>query len=140
MRVEVRNEYLKPEVKNLSFGQKVGRFFGKALSILGPIGAAVTAVAVPGIGIPIAAGLYGLSNVAGKMTQTAEANDAAAAQASYKQQTSMPVSVPGLFEQASQAQINTDFMIPSHMNNQASITITNREMAQTQNVQSFNFY
>ena len=52
----------------------------------------------------------------------------------------MPVSVPGLFEQASQAQINTDFMIPSHMNNQASITITNREMAQTQNVQSFNFY
>lgn len=139
MRVEVRNEYLKPDVPKLSFGQKVGRFFGKALSFLGPIGAAVTAVALPGIGIPIAAGLYGLSNVAGKLTATAESNDAARADASYKELSKMPVSVPGLFEQASQVDIQSDFMIPKEMNNQATITIVNRELAQNQNIESFKF-
>lgn len=135
------NEYLKLEYyqPKLNFGQKLGRFFGKALSFLGPIGAAVTAVAVPGVGIPIAAGIYGLSSAAGKLTAYAESKDASATNALQQQLSRLPVSTPGLFEQASQAQIQSDFITPQEMIPQASITIVNRETAQNAAVENFSF-
>ncbi len=131
------NEYLYTEQPKLSFWQKLGRGVGKALSFLGPIGAAVTAIAVPGVGIPIAAGLYGLSNVAGSLTAKAEAKDIAQMQAYQSETAKLPVAVPGLFEQASQVDIQLDFMTPKAFEAETNLTIINREIAQYNAIQQY---
>lgn len=134
------NEYLRPDKPKLSFFQKLGRGIGKAFSFLGPIGAAVSAIAIPGAGIPIAAGLYGLSNVSGRLTAQAEAKDAARANQAYSEASKKPVMLPGLFEQASQAQIQTDFMVPSSLQSQTQAVIGNREASSHNMTEGFDFY
>src|SRR3989338_4581213 len=87
-------------------------FFSKMFSFLGPIGAAVTAVALPGIGLPIAAGIYGLSNVAADQTNRALINDQIKASA---QPQPTNVGLPGLFDTAQSPGLGaTDFIAPSH--------------------------
>lgn len=135
------NEYLKPEYykPKLNFFQKAGRFLGKALSVLGPIAAAVTSVAVPGIGLPLAAGIYGVSNLAGGLTARAEAKDAANVSSEYARMSQMPVAMPGFFEQASQADIQTNFITPQSMVPPTIDTIVNREYASHSAVENFKF-
>lgn len=142
MDVSRLQEYLNPEYykPKLSFWQKVGRVFGKAFSFLGKIGASVVAAAVPGIGIPIAAGLYGLSNVAGKLTANAEAKDAANWSAEYKRVSQNPVIIPGIFDLASTVPIESKFQTPQKYVPQASHTIFSREQAQFNSVESFKFF
>ena len=137
VRVDVRENYLQADKPHLNFWQKVGRGFTKALSIGGQIGAGV--LAVTGVGLPFAAGLYGISNVAGQIDAHTSANDAARMNDYYKQNASKPVATPGLFEQDSVGGQLSDFMVPQSMNNQASLTIQNREASLAANVQNFNF-
>ncbi|HLD45599.1 MAG TPA: hypothetical protein VJC18_09195 [bacterium] len=134
------NEYLYADKPKLNFMQKLGRGFGKALSFLGPIGAAVTAIAVPGIGLPIAAGIYGLSSAAGTLTQRAQAKDAYEMQTYQQQVSQLPVMTPGLFEQAPATGAQTDFIVPTELKEQTELTILNRESAQNGSVEGFNFY
>jgi hypothetical protein len=134
------NEYLYADKPKLNFWQKIGRGVGKALSFLGPIGAAVTAIAVPGVGLPIAAGIYGLSNVAGQLTSKAVAKDSAEMQAYQGQISKLPITTPGLFEQASQTDIQTNFMLPKQFEMPTAVTLVNREMAQNGSVEGFDFY
>lgn len=134
-------EYLKPEYykPKLTFWQKVGRFFGKAFSFVGNVGAAVVGVAVPGVGLPIAAGLYGLSNAAGKLTASAEAKDAANWSEAYKRVSKNQVIIPGIFDIVGQVPIESRFQTPKNMVPQASFTIINRERAQFDKVENFDF-
>ena len=121
-------EYLYAERPKLNFFQKVGRFMGKAMKFLGPIGAAVTAVALPGVGLPIAAGLYGLSNVAGHLTDKAESKDAMKMNEWMADKGKQQIMLPGLFEQSTQADIQTSFITPQEMQPQVTMTIVDREM------------
>lgn len=139
---ERTNEYMKKKyyLPKLSFLQKVGRFMGKALSFIGPIGAAVMSVALPGIGLPLAAATYGLSNMAGKLTAKAEYGDQIQAAVLSDQQSKLPVILPGLFEQASQVDIMTNFITPSSLTGPATNTIINRLETENSKTQNFNFY
>ncbi|OVE81488.1 hypothetical protein BVY03_03635 [bacterium K02(2017)] len=133
------SEYLYAEKPKVGFFKKVGRFLGKALGFLGPIGAAVTAIAVPGIGLPIAAGIYGASNVAKHLTDKSIAKDAIKMQDWQASKQNLNVVLPGLFEQSTNAEIKTNFMIPKNMMPQATMTIVDRELAQHQSVENFKF-
>lgn len=117
----------------------MGRFFGKALNFLGPIGAAVTAIAVPGLGLPIAAGIYGASRVAGHLTAKAETKDVMKMNEWMASKKNLNVILPGLFDQMSQAEIQTSFIAPQSMVPQATMTIVDREMAQHSSVENFKF-
>ena len=131
-------EYLYADRPKLSFGQKVGRFFGKTMSFLGPIGAAVTAIAVPGFGIPLAAGLYGLSKVSSDLTGRAQIKDAQKMQDYNQQVAGRSVELPGFFDaQVSQADIQTDFIAPSQFGPSLQNTIVSRESAIGQNLNTF---
>lgn len=131
-------EYLYADRPKLSFGQKIGRFLGRAMSFLGPIGAAVTAIAVPGFGIPLAAGLYGLSKVSSDLTGRAQAKDAQKMQEYNQEMAGRQIGLPGFFDQQmSQADIQTDFIAPSQFGPAIQNTITNRESAIGQSLNSF---
>jgi hypothetical protein len=123
------SEYLYADKPKLSFFQKLGRGFGKAVSFLGPIGAAVTAIAVPGVGIPIAAGIYGMSQIAGDMTSNALAKDAAKMSEYNSQMANSQVSLPGLFEGQSASEMTTDFIAPSQYGPGISQALINRQAA-----------
>jgi hypothetical protein len=131
------SEYLYADKPKLSFFQKLGRGIGKAASFLGPIGAAVTAIAVPGFGIPLAAGIYGLSQVAGDMTNNALAKDASKMSEYNSQMANAQVSLPGLFEGQSANEITTDFIAPSQYGPGIQQALINRQAAQGSSLSGF---
>jgi len=129
------DKYIYPEPPKLTFWQKLGRGLGRALSVAGPIGAAVTAVALPGIGLPIAAGIYGLSNVAADQTNRALINDQIKASA---QPQPTNVGLPGLFDTAQSPGLGaTDFIAPSHLEPQIGDVMVNREMSRSEAEEDF---
>lgn len=130
-------EYLFADKPKLSFMQKVGRTLGKAVSFLGPIGAAVTAIAVPGAGIPIAAGIYGLSQVASDATTNALSKDATKMSEYSQQASQQQVTLPGLFEGLRDAEITTDFIAPSQYQSGIQQTLINREAMQSASLSQF---
>lgn len=108
------SQYLYADKPKLNFFQKLGRGVGKALSFLGPIGAAVTAVAVPGIGVPLAAGIYGASRVAGDVTANALNKDASEMAEYNAELAGKQFGMLGFMEpSADPGQIKTDFIAPS---------------------------
>lgn len=123
------SEYLYADKPKLSFFQKLGRGIGKAVSFLGPIGAAVTAIAVPGVGIPIAAGIYGMSKIAGDVTNNALAKDASKMSEYNAQMANSQVTLPGLFEGQSANEMTTDFIAPSQYGPGISQALINRQAA-----------
>lgn len=121
------DQYIYPEPYKLSFGQKVGRFFGRAMNVLGPIGAAVSAIALPGIGIPIAAGLYGLT----RASQMGLASSYAKQQAAIAS-TPMPnnIQMPGFFVPSGDAgEHATEFIAPRSLEPNIGDTIILREQS-----------
>lgn len=130
------DQYVRPEVPKLSFGQKLGRFFAKGVSVLGPIGAAVTAVALPGIGLPIAAGLFGASRFAQDSLYRAQIRDQVRMQSVAPPQQ---VSMPGLFEVAplNAGAAATDFIAPSSLEPTISDVVINRNAAHQAEIQNF---
>ena len=139
LRIDVSraDRYLYPEAPKLSFGQKIGRAFGKAVSFLGPIGAAVTAVALPGIGIPLAMGMYGASKLSGDMVNRSYSKEQIALQSQQQKMQGMQITTPGLFEQPSGPQIDADFIAPPQFQTGIQSAIINREQARGSAVQSF---
>lgn len=128
-------EYLYADRPKLSFGQKLGRFFGKAMGFLGPIGAAVTAIAVPGFGLPLAAGLYGLSKVSSDLTQNALAKDQQRMGEYNQEQAQKQIYIPGFgMGQMDSADIQTDFIAPSQFSAPIQDTLLNREAGVYNNI------
>ncbi len=134
------DEYLRPDAPQLSFGQKLGRFMGKAVSFAGPIGAAVTAVAIPGAGLPIAAGIYGASNVSGYAVSKAEQRDAQQVQLSAQQNAGRPMATPGLFESATTGESVTQFVVPQNLQTPVNQTVQMRQQNTQSAVEGFKFY
>jgi hypothetical protein len=134
------NEYLYADKPKLSFWQKLGRGAGKIFSFLGPIGAAVIGTVLPGVGLPIAMGTYGLSKLAGDLTNQALGNDQAKMSAYNAEVSNLQVSMPGLFEQASSADITADFMTPQEYSSSIISTIADREVGSYNQVEGFQFY
>ena len=132
-------EYLYTEKPRLHFFQKAGRFLGKAVSFLAYPAAAITALAVPGFGLPLAAGLYGLGQVSGTLTAAAQAKDAATMQAYDQMNAQKMIATPGLFDGMSNADIQTDFITPTEMTQQTTVTVIDRTSAQTNAVENFNY-
>lgn len=108
------DKYIYPEAPKTTFFQKLGRGLGKFMNFAGPIGAAVTAIALPGIGLPIAAGIYGMT----RFSQDQLAKSDMKRQidvASQPQPTN--IQMPGFFEQGplQAGGAATNFMAPSSM-------------------------
>lgn len=130
------DRYVYPEPPKLSFWQKLGRGMGKFMTFAGPVGAAVTAIALPGIGLPIAAGLYGLGRLSQDQLYKAQMKDQIA-MANQPQVTS--ITLPGLFERGpldAGAQA-TDFMIQSSLEPQAQDVVIQRNAAQQEAINRF---
>lgn len=86
------DQYTRPEPPKRTFLQKVGGFFGSLFKAAAPI----VSLAVPGIGLPIAAGMYGLGN----MTTNAVRRSEMKAQIAHAQQPQpTQVTLPGFFDQ-----------------------------------------
>ncbi|MBF0106317.1 MAG: hypothetical protein HQM16_13445 [Deltaproteobacteria bacterium] len=132
-------EYLYADRPKVGLFKSVGRFFGKAVNFLGRIAAPVVAIAVPGLGLPLAAGIYGASSLGGHLAYKSEANDAAKMQEWMASKQNLNVVLPGLFEQATTADIKTDFITPQPLMPQATMTIVDRELAQHSSVENFRF-
>jgi len=135
MRIDLSRvgEYTGAEKPKISFGKKVGQFLGKALGVLGPIGAGV--MALTGVGTLPAAALYGVSNFAGNMAANSVNKDLA----SVDQQQG-PISVPGLFEQPNNVSSQPNFIVPSSLERPVNTVLENSELARSQAVEGFQFY
>ncbi len=131
MRVDygTATNYLGPEAPKKTFWQKLGQGLAKGMSFLGPIGAAVTAVALPGIGLPLAAGIYGLTRFSQDKLQQSQMKDQME-MASQGKPTS--ISFPGLFDSSpvSAGMQATNFIAPSSLSPQINDVIINRDAAQ----------
>lgn len=130
------DKYVYPEPPKLTFWQKLGRGLGRAVSFAGPIGAMVSAVTLGPLGIPVAAGLFGLSNLARDETTKAYAKDSVAQAAA--QPKPGPLMMPGLFQNSFDAgAAATDFIAPTPLQPDISRTIIQRNDAQLAELQSF---
>lgn len=130
------DQYIRPEPPKLTFWQKLGRGVGKFMSFAGPIGAAAAAIALPGIGLPIAAGLYGLTRVSQDQLYKAQVKDQIA-QSAQAQPTS--ISMPGLFETGGfqPGQVSTDFMAPERLEPAIGNMVIDRNAAHQEAVMHF---
>lgn len=131
------NRYLYADQPKLNFWQKLGRTAGKIGSAVMKFAAPIVALAVPGFGIPLAAGLYGAGNMIGGATNYALSKDAAQMQQYNASVSGKQVTLSGLFEQAAQADIDMDFIIPSELNAPTAHTLMTREIAGSDMIQNF---
>lgn len=122
------DQYIYPDAPKLSFMQKLGRGLGKFISFAGPIGAAVSAIALPGIGIPIAAGLYGLTKVSQDQLAKSQIRDQIKMSG---QPQPVNIQLPGLFEQGPMqaGQAATDFIAPRSMEPEIGRVVVNRNQS-----------
>jgi hypothetical protein len=132
--------YLYADKPKLNIFQKAGRFLGKLGTAVLPIAGAVVSAAVPGFGIPLGLGLFGAGQFAGDVTANALAKDQAQIDAYNQDVGRKTVSLPGLFEQASYADYQVDFITPPEFNSSLIPTISNRELSGTYEVENFQFY
>lgn len=131
------DKYLYPEPPKLTFWQKLGRGLGKFVSFAGPIGAAVSAVTLGPLGIPVAAGLFGLTQASRDQLYRSQMKDQVAL-ANQPQPGSLPVILPGLFEMPHQAgAMATDFMAPAPLVPSISDVVIDRNSAQQEAVTHF---
>ncbi len=122
------DKYIYPEAPKLSFMQKLGRGLGKFMSFAGPIGAAVSAIALPGIGIPIAAGLYGLTRLSQDQLAKSQMRDQIKMQG---QPQPVNIQLPGLFDKGPMqaGEVATDFIAPRSMDPEIGQVILQRNQS-----------
>ena len=130
------NHYLYAEQPKLNFLQKLGRTMGKIGSTALKFAAPFMSL-IPGFGIPLAAASYGVGNIVGDVTSNALSKDADAMKQYNASVSGKPVTLPGLFEQAAQSDIVTDFMVPSELTAPTAHTLMTREIATSNMVQSY---
>lgn len=128
--------YLYPEKPKVSFFKKVGQTFGKAVSFLAPIAGAVTAVALPGVGLPLAAGMFGLGNLSSKMVQSSQAKQQRSIQEQQDAMANTQVSLPGFFDSKSMNQA-TNFIAPESQWPKIEEAILNRDALRGSSLQNF---
>lgn len=129
------DQYIYPDAPQLTFFQKLGRGVGKFMTFAGPIGAAVTAIALPGIGLPIAAGLYGLGRLSQDQLYKAQIKDQIT-MANQPQPTN--IQLPGLFENSLDAgAVATNFMAPSSMTPGINDVVIRRNNAHQEAITQF---
>lgn len=122
------NAYTRPEASSKTFIQRMALGVGKSMTFLGPVGGAVAAVTLGPAGLPVAAGMYGLSKVSADQVYQSKIRDQIQMASEAKPG---PVVLPGLFETqaVSPGETATTFMAPKSMEPQISDVIVNREMA-----------
>ncbi len=122
------DKYIYPEAPKQSFMQKLGRGLGKFMNFAGPIGAAVTAIALPGIGLPIAAGIYGMTRFS--QDQMAKSDMKRSIDVANQPQP-QNINLTGLFEQMpiQAGEKATSFMAPSGMEPSINQVINERNYA-----------
>ena len=101
------------------------------MSWAGPIGAAVTASALPGAGLPIAAGIYGMSRFSqDKVAQSYQKDQIAMANQPQPQNITMP----GFFAATppDAGSVTTDFIAPRSFDANISDVIMNRNDTEIQ--------
>lgn len=128
--------YFGPEAPKKTFWQKLGTGLLKGVSVLGNIGAAVLPLALPGIGLPIGAGLYGLSRFSGdKLAQNQMKDNLEASM----QPRPTQVILPGLFDSTPQSAGDkaTDFIAPSMMAPQIGEVVVQRDASQMEAMSQF---
>jgi hypothetical protein len=128
--------YLRPQPPKLTFFQKLGRGLLGGLSFLTKIGGPVASLALPGIGLPIAAGAYGISRLSDDLLAKARLKDQIA-MASQPQPTSMQF--PGLFDTSplKAGDAATDFIAPKSLEPQIGNVLINRNRAQEDQMNRF---
>jgi hypothetical protein len=131
------DKYLYPEAPKLGFFQKLGRTLGKAVSFLAPIVGSVAAVALPGIGLPIAAGCYGLGKLSGDMVRGSYAKQQNAVYEQQQMMANTRATTPGLFEQDDAGAGVTNFMAPSEFAPQINQTIIDRDASRGGALENF---
>lgn len=134
------NIYLYADKPKLNFFQKAGRFFGKLGTAVLPIAGAVVAAAVPGFGLPLGLGLMGAGQFSADATANVLAKDQAQIDAYNKEVGRKTVSLPGLFEQASYADYQVDFITPPEFNSSLIPAVSDRVLSGTYEVENFQFY
>lgn len=131
-----QNRYLYADKPKLSFWQKLGRTVGSIGSAAMKFASPLLAL-VPGFGIPAAAAAYGAGTMLGDATSYALSKDAAQMQQYNASVAGKQVTLPGLFEQAAQTDIDMDFIMPSEFNAAGAHTLMTREMAGSDMIQTF---
>lgn len=134
------NFYLYADKPKLNIFQKVGRFLGKLGTAVLPIAGAVVTAAVPGFGLPLGLGMMGAGQFAGDATANALAKDQAQIDAYNQDVGRKTVSLPGLFEQASLAEYQVDFITPPEFNPSLIPAVSDRVLSGTYEVENFQFY
>lgn len=128
--------YIGPEAPKHTFFQKLGRGLAKFMNFAGPIGAAVSAVALGPIGIPVAAGLYGLTKFSQDKLYQAQIKDEIDMASQSQQNT---IVYPGLFETQtlSAGEQVTEFIAPNSFQADISQVIIQRDAAQQEALGNF---
>lgn len=120
------DRYLYPDAPKLSFMQKFGRTVGKIFSFAAPVAGAALSF-IPGVGLPLAAGCFGLGKLSGDMVRGSyakEQNKIAQQQAEMAQVTPH---TPGLFDQGDAGQAATDFIVPPTLQGPTMDTVIIRD-------------
>lgn len=91
------DRYLYAEAPKLTFMQKLGRTVGKLVSFAAPIAGAVASF-IPGIGLPIAAGCFGVGKFSGDMVRSSYAKQQNQIAEQQSQMANTVATTPGLFE------------------------------------------
>lgn len=125
------NQYVMPEYPKQSFWQKLGQGFGRAVSFSGKMAAAVLPFALPGIGLPLAAGSYGVSQLADLGLQSSSMKRRAEI-ASTPQPNN--IGLPGLFGTATgdQGEVATEFIAPHSLAPDIGDVIIRREQTRSE--------
>lgn len=128
------DQYTRPEPPKRTFFQKLGGFFGGLLKFAAPI----TAIALPGIGLPLAAGMYGLGGLTQNAVRRSEMK-AQIAQAAQPQPTQ--ITLPGFFDTAplDAGEKATEFMAPGSMAPAIGDVVIERNQAHQSELQNFTF-
>jgi hypothetical protein len=131
--------YTRVEPPKLTFMQKLGRGLAKTMGFLGPIGAAVSAVTLGPLGLPVAAGLYGLTKFSQDKLYQANIKDEIAMSSAQQQQQSQTIGFPGLFDTSpvSAGEQVTEFIAPKSLEPQISDVVVDRNSAQQEAVGQF---
>lgn len=138
MRLETSrvDRYLYPEAPKLSFMQKFGRSMGKLLSFAAPIAGAVASF-IPGVGLPIAAGCFGIGKLSGDMVRGSYAKEQQKIAEQQSQMSNITPSTPGLFEQPNAADLATQFITPPSLEGPTMNTVYLRDNMRGSAVENF---
>lgn len=110
-------------------------------SIIAPVGGVAALFMGGPMGLPLAAGIFGLGKAASDSVVKSQMKEQALAQQSQQGRGSQQIQLPGLFETTpmSAGEAATDFIAPKSMESDISQVVVNREMAINNETHGFQY-